>query len=320
MRDYSFVLNNINTTKKIYIAYSGGLDSSVLLDIIYKLSIKNSLSVEAIHINHNINKESEIWEDHCKAVCNSINVPLKIISTQIFAKGGGIESAARNKRYEIFANILENSEQILTAHHQDDAAETILLRLFRGTGIDGLIGPAGIRDLGKGYLIRPLLSLSKKHLKSYANENGISYIEDKTNFSDDQDRNYIRNKILPLANERWVEPSSRISKTSNLIKNKLDIFRDLFKSNYSEFLLGEIDLRKLKSLEREVIKEILRFSIKEKNIAMPSQKVMEEILKTFIDSNPGPKSIVRWKRSDGDQVGGSITYYNKIISIQEMDK
>jgi tRNA(Ile)-lysidine synthase len=205
----------------------------------------------------------------------------------------------------------------LTAHHQDDTAETILLRLFRGTGIDGLIGPTEIRELGKGNLIRPLLSLSKKHLKSYASENGISYIEDKTNFSDDQDRNYIRNKILPLVNERWVEPSSRISKTSNLIKNKLDIYKDLFKSNYSEFLLGEIDLKKLRSLEREVIKEILRFSIKEKNIAMPSQKVMEEILKTFIDSNPGPKSIVSWTRSDGEQVGGSITYYNKIISIQK---
>ena len=317
MRDYSFVLNNINPTEKIYIAYSGGLDSSVLLDIFYKLSIKNSLLIEAIHVNHNINKESEIWEDHCKAACNSINIPLKIISTQILAKGGGIESAARNKRYEIFTNILEDSEQILTAHHQDDTAETILLRLFRGTGIDGLIGPAETRELGKGHLIRPLLSLSKKHLQSYADKNGISYIEDKTNFSDDQDRNYIRNKILPLANERWVEPSSRISKTSNLIKNKLDIYKDLFKSNYSEFLLGEIDLKKLKSLEREVIKEILRFSIKEKNIAMPSQKVMEEILKTFIDSNPGPRSIVSWTRSDGEQVGGSITYYNKMISIQE---
>jgi tRNA(Ile)-lysidine synthase len=317
MRDYSFVLKNINPTEKIYIAYSGGLDSSVLLDIFYKLSKKNSLLVEAIHVNHNINKESEIWEDHCKAVCNSINIPIKIISTQIVAGGGGIESAARNKRYEIFKNILEDSEQILTAHHQDDTAETLLLRLFRGTGIDGLIGPAEIRELGKGNLIRPLLSLSKKHLKSYADENGISYIEDKTNFSDDQDRNYIRNKILPLANDRWVEPSSRVSKTSNLIKNKLDIYKDLFKSNYSEFLLGEIDLKKLRSLEREVIKEILRFSIKKKNIAMPSQKVMEEILKTFIDSNPGPKSIVSWTRSDGEQVGGSITYYNKIISIQK---
>jgi tRNA(Ile)-lysidine synthase len=317
MRDYSFVLKNINPTEKIYIAYSGGLDSSVLLDIFYKLSKKNSLLVEAIHVNHNINKESEIWEDHCKAVCNSINIPIKIISTRIVAGGGGIESAARNKRYEIFKNTLEDSEQILTAHHQDDTAETLLLRLFRGTGIDGLIGPAEIRELGKGNLIRPLLSLSKKHLKSYADENGISYIEDKTNFSDDQDRNYIRNKILPLANDRWVEPSSRVSKTSNLIKNKLDIYKDLFKSNYSEFLLGEIDLKKLKSLDREVIKEILRFSIKEKNIAMPSQKVMEEILKTFIDSNPGPKSIVSWKRSDAEQVGGSITYYNKIISIQE---
>ena len=67
MRDYSFVLNKINPTEKIYIAYSGGLDSSVLLDIFYKLSIKNSLLIEAIHVNHNINKESKIWEDHCMA-------------------------------------------------------------------------------------------------------------------------------------------------------------------------------------------------------------------------------------------------------------
>ena len=118
-------------------------------------------------MNHNINKESEIWEDHCKAVCNSINIPIKTISTKIVAEGGGMESAAEIK-YGIFTNILQDSEQILTAHHQDDIAETILLRLFRGTGIDGLTGPAEIRELGKGHLIRPLLSLSKKHLKSYA--------------------------------------------------------------------------------------------------------------------------------------------------------
>ena len=178
-----------------------------------------------------------------------------------------------------------------------------------------LIGCTGF--LGKCILYKLLKHSELNICLIIRNKNGISYIEDKTNFSDDQDRNYIRNKILPLANERWVEPSSRISKTSNLIKNKLDIYKDLFKSNYSEFLLGEIDLKKLKSLEREVIKEILRFSIKEKNIAMPSQKVMEEILKTFIDSNPGPRSIVSWTRSDGEQVGGSITYYNKMISIQE---
>ena len=317
MKDFSFALNGLDIRKKIFIAYSGGIDSTVLLHIFHSLSIERKLSLEAIHINHNLNDKSDDWAKHCKVECKKLGIPLKIVSTEINKDGGGLESAARKERYKIFSNFLKDSEQILTAHHKDDVTETIMLRLFRGTGIDGLAGLSEKRELANGFLIRPLLLLSKEQIKDHAKTYKLNFIEDCSNFKDEQDRNFIRNKLLPIIDTRWNEASTRISNASQITKSKLKIYNSLFRSRYHHLLSGDLNLKELRSHDKEIIKEIIRFRLKESNIAVPSQKVMNEILKTFIDSNPGPKSIVQWKRSDGDQVGGLIIYKNKSILIQE---
>ena len=205
----------------------------------------------------------------------------------------------------------------MTAHHQDDVAETVLLRLFRGTGIDGIRGLQEKRVLGKGFLIRPFLSYSKADLQAYASSNSLEFVEDTSNFTNDQDRNFIRNKVLPLVNDRWNKVANRLSSTSNSIDVKLKIFNELFHSTYGNLISESISIESLKSVEREIAIEIIRSSIKKNDIAMPSKKIIEEILKTFLQSRPGPKSIVSWSRSDNDQPGGYITYKNKTIHIHK---
>ena len=196
-----------------------------------------------------------------------------------------------------------------------DVAETFLLRLFRGTGIDGLESLNIKRGVGDGYLVRPLINLSKEEIMMYLRENNISYINDESNDGQEQDRNYIRNNIIPSIEQRWVKASSRISNTSEFIKIKNQSYEILFEEKFNHLINKKIKVKDLKEIDEPFVMDIIRHSIRKQNIAMPSKKVIEEIIKTFIQSNPGPKSLVSWTRADNDQVGGEICYKDGCIII-----
>jgi tRNA(Ile)-lysidine synthase len=229
--------------------------------------------------------------------------------------GDGLESAARKARYKIFTNYLKKDEQILLGHHSDDVAETFLLRLFRGTGLDGLESLSVKRKVGEGYLIRPLINLPKENILIFLKDHRISFIKDESNFKEDQDRNYLRNNIIPSIEDRWAKVSSRISATSNFIKIRNNSYEMLFEEKYHHLIGNKIKVKELKKIQKSFLVDIVRLSIKRENIAMPSKKVIEEIIKTFIQSNPGPKSEVSWTRSDKEQSGGKIFYKDKCILI-----
>ncbi len=305
-------------SKKTYVAFSGGPDSTALLDIINKLSIQHKFPLIAFHINHKISKNSKEWEKHCKKFCEERNIKFQSKEVTIKQLNDGLESAARKARYKIFNKIVKKDEQLLMGHHSDDVAETILLRLFRGTGPDGLEGPPKKRKIGEGVLLRPFLALTKKAIYEYLELNNINYIQDETNFESNQDRNYIRNNILPLVNERWIDSQKRIAQTSRLIREKREIFDYMFYKDFNNLISSKISVKKLKMLNNEVVKEILRASIKNEGIALPSLKVMNEIIKTFIKSSPGKKSVVRWSRADKDQEAGMIEFSEGHIIIRKI--
>ena len=107
MLNQDLIIKNVNLENKIYVAYSGGPDSTALLHLLAKMNIDHQLEVRAIHVNHNLSKESKAWENHCKKICSILNIDLITESVQIVSDGGGIESASRKARYEIFENLLE---------------------------------------------------------------------------------------------------------------------------------------------------------------------------------------------------------------------
>ena len=303
---------HLDLSKKIYVGFSGGPDSSALL---YLLHINNIPNVEAIHINHNISDNSSKWEEHCRKITDKLGVKCHIESVDIKVDGDGLESAARKARYKIFTNYLKKDEQILLGHHSDDVAETFLLRLFRGTGLDGLESLSVKRKVGEGYLVRPLINLPKENILIFLKDHRISFIKDESNFKEDQDRNYLRNNIIPSIEDRWAKVSSRISATSNFIKIRNNSYEMLFEEKYHHLIGNKIKVKELKKIQKSFLVDIVRLSIKRENIAMPSKKIIEEIIKTFIQSNPGPKSEVSWTRSDKEQSGGKIFYKDKCIVI-----
>jgi tRNA(Ile)-lysidine synthase len=319
--DLEVISNFINKKNCVYVAFSGGVDSTALLYACSLLKKNGELdNLKAIHINHNLSVNAQIWENHCKKICKKLDIELIIENIIIKTNKDGLEAAARKGRYDIFSKIIKTDEQLLLAHHADDVAETILFRLFRGTGFDGLQGPKPKRKIGEGNLIRPLLKFSKIDLLDFIKKNKVSYIEDESNKESNQDRNYIRNTIMPLVNKRWKDSEKRIQLTSEIVQEKQEIFNNLFAEKFSKVIINNlIPIKELKGLKENEAKELLRYLIKINNIAMPSKKVLDEIMKTFYKSNPSKLAIVKWSRSDKEQKGGVISFEQDFIEIDGIE-
>ncbi|MDG1713502.1 MAG: tRNA lysidine(34) synthetase TilS, partial [Woeseiaceae bacterium] len=175
----SISLGNSQATRYV-VAYSGGMDSTALL---YALSrIESNIPIIAIHINHGINKDSDIWENHCRE--NALSYGVKFESFKIdlnYKSNKESEAVLRESRYKIFKNFVIKGDWLLTAHHQSDQTETLMLNLFRGSGISGLAAINTSRKFFLGTLVRPLLEISRTYIKEYAVENDLSWLDDPSN-------------------------------------------------------------------------------------------------------------------------------------------
>lgn len=196
------------------IAFSGGLDSTVLLHILADLATREPLPpMSAIHIHHGLQAAADAWPEHCAQICRAMNVPLQVIRVNV-RSGASVERAARDARYAAFKEILVTDEVLLTAQHRDDQAETLLFRLLRGAGVRGLTAMPEQRTLGKGIMLRPLLNVSRVSLEAYAAEHSLHWVEDPSNGDSQFSRNYLRQNILPLLTARWPQATASISRTA----------------------------------------------------------------------------------------------------------
>lgn len=184
----------------MWIAYSGGLDSTVLLHILSK----NYKNIHAIHINHGLNPHADHWQQHCAAEAKKLDIAftaIKVNAQPVLGKSP--EEVARNARYSAFKNIIAKHDVLLTAHHADDQAETVLYRLLRGTGPKGLGGmQASVVNFGVR-ILRPMLNITRAEILEYAKVQQLSWIEDCSNQNLDFDRNFIRQRVMPLLQQRW---------------------------------------------------------------------------------------------------------------------
>ena len=202
-----------------HVAYSGGMDSHVLLHAMARLrdAGKFTGALMAIHVNHRLNPQADEWAEHCRRVCQALAVELQVYEVDI-AKGRlGPEQAAREARYQVFTDTLKDSPgTILTAHHQDDQVETQLYRMMRGTGIRGLAGIRPQRPLGAGQLVRPLLGATRSALQAYAERKGLFWIEDDSNSDESLDRNYLRHQVVPVLGRRWPAYRTNLARLAGL--------------------------------------------------------------------------------------------------------
>lgn len=197
-----------------HVGFSGGLDSTVLLHLLAELARRERLpDLKAIHVHHGLQAVAEEWPEHCRQVCQALDVPLQMISVSV-EPGASIEQAAREARYAAFSGQLGVDEVLLTGQHRDDQAETMLFRLMRGAGVRGLAAMPESRVLGKGHLVRPLFDCARMELEEYAREHCLNWIEDPSNNDVRFSRNFLRAQVMPLLTSRWPQAVSAMARTA----------------------------------------------------------------------------------------------------------
>ena len=345
-----FIAENklINSGDKLLIALSGGADSVLALSFFDKYRRKYKIQICALHINHSLrDSESDSDEEFCRLFCNNINIEFysEKIDVSAFAKREklSIEEAARNIRYEKLSDYLKisNSNKIVTAHNLDDNTETVLLNLFRGTGLKGLSGIPIKRD----NIIRPLLSISKIEIVKHLNDEKIEFRIDSTNKENDFKRNYLRNEIIPKIKEQINQGvDQNVLKLSQIIRNSNLIINNLVTENISKFITytkSEVKISKeIKIAVPQLIGEVIKLSIEEKfsvNIDYDDfisiQNLFELQVGSKIDLSQNLEAIserehliIKMKETVTNKISevklyfnSEVTISNKIIGCAEVD-
>lgn len=203
------------------VAFSGGPDSTALLHALAGLQ-RDGRRLRALHVDHGLHPDSQDWAASCAALCGELGVPLHTLRVSVDANGQGPEAAAREARYAAFAEILGAGEWLVTAHHREDQAETVLLKLLRGAGPHGLGGMRERRALGRGQLWRPLLDTPRGELEEYAQAAGLQVVEDPANRDSRMARSYLRHEILPRLERHWPHAVSSLVHAARLQRDQAD--------------------------------------------------------------------------------------------------
>lgn len=225
--------------RHLLVAFSGGLDSSVLLHLlVYLRKQLPELQLRAVHVHHGLNAFADEWVAHCQRQCAAWRLPMVVKHVQVDGRRGGIEAAARTARYTAFAATLAADEALLTAQHLDDQCETFLLALKRGSGPAGLSAMAAQAALGNNPLLRPLLGISRSQLEEYARQHQLTWIDDDSNQDPRFDRNFLRLQVLPLLNQRWPHFSAATARSASLCAEQEQLLDELL-SEQLHLLLDE---------------------------------------------------------------------------------
>ncbi|MGN8123978.1 tRNA lysidine(34) synthetase TilS [Pseudomonas sp. 22082] len=239
------------------IAFSGGLDSTVLLHLLANLAKAESLpALSAIHVHHGLQAAADAWPAHCQDVCDELSVPLQVQRVQV-QPGASLERAARDARYAAFSAATQANDVLLTGQHRDDQAETLLFRLLRGAGVRGLSGMPATRALGQGSLVRPLLDITRAELEAYARDHGLRWVEDPSNQDRQFSRNYLRHQVLPLLSGRWPQAYASMARSAAHLREAQGLLDELAQIDLATAKLpAEFEWSGLPSLEFAAIAKL----------------------------------------------------------------
>lgn len=280
--------------RKLIVAYSGGIDSHVLLSGLNQFNQGDApLPLEAIYINHQLHAASSQWGKHCQQVCHNLGIVFQQIDVQAAPEPGeSPEEKARAVRYQALAGGLQPDQWLLTAQHMDDQAETLLLQLLRGSGVDGLSGMPQQRSLGQGQHYRPMLKLTKQQIQDYASEQQLHWIEDPSNQDQGIARNYIRKTVLPVFKQNWPETTFMLDRSAGWLSEAAAMIAEIAEQDLGNCLgkYQSIKINELKKLSYIRQKNLLRYWFHSLKLKRPGidklQLIFEQIIDAREDANP----------------------------------
>lgn len=294
---------NFPDARRWIVAFSGGVDSHVLLHLLATADAGNELV--ALHVNHGLHADADRWQEHCAQVSAGLGV--RFVVERISVKPGtrrGLERAAREARYRVFEALTVEGDLLVQAHHRDDQAETVLLRLLRGAGPVGLSGIPRERTLGRARLARPLLGFSREALLDYARGHALRWIEDPSNRSSKHDRNFLRHELMPLLQDSWPEVDANLARVAQACQEAQSVSDSLAAEDLAERIdidrfghhrLATVGLRQMPGVR---LRNLLRYWLRQIAELTPSRVQLERLCTDLIGAREDASPRLRIGRVD----------------------
>ena len=278
------------------VAFSGGVDSTVLLHALAGTREQHPGEIVAIHIDHGLHPDSGDWAIHCRQFADNLGV--SYISCPVKVDDGlrcGPEAAARQARYAMLQRQVQEGDCVLSAHHEDDQAETLLLNLLRGSGVAGLAGIGAAQKFGRGRLLRPLLGVSGEAIEAYAKRHELDWIDDPTNANIRFDRNFLRQEIVPRLATRWPAVAARLRQSADLASEASGLLKDL--ADIDLAAMGSpprLDIAMLQALSTERQRNLLRRAINLCGLPPAPATRLLQAVRELIPAREDAQPLVNW--------------------------
>ncbi|QDQ28189.1 tRNA lysidine(34) synthetase TilS [Chitinimonas arctica] len=272
----------------VAVGYSGGLDSTVLLQLFHRLRAQQPFALQAFHLHHGLSANADAWLAHCTAGCAGLSLPFTHARADLAATAGdSLEARARAARYAAYAGL--DAERVALGHHRDDQVETVLYRLARGAGVHGAAGMPALRPLGADKLVwRPLLGESRAELLAYAVAHGMRWIEDESNDCTDHDRNYLRHALIPGLVARFPSAPSALARAARHFGEAAGLL-DALAEQDAGGPVERLALAALTPLEEARRRNLLRWFLARHDLR-PDEKqlrlLLDQLLHAREDTNP----------------------------------
>ncbi len=310
-------------TSTVWVGFSGGCDSHVLLHLLSRLRQSQPFDLRAVYVNHGLSPKAAEWGEHCHAVCDALRVDFYYQQVDATPKAGeSPEAAARHARYAAFTEMLQPGDYLCTAHHQDDQAETLLLQLLRGAGPKGLAGMPASSPLGKATQLRPLLGFSQAQLLEYAQQHKLNWIEDESNSDTGFNRNYLRHDVMPALRQRWPSADATIARSAANCAEAAQLLEVLASQDYQSVKSEsstELDVHKLLELDFARQKNLLRYWVRQAGMSLPSEIKLQHIISDVLHAAADKSPCVKWLGAEVRRFDGRVYLMEPMLDFDRAE-
>ncbi|WP_240732298.1 MULTISPECIES: tRNA lysidine(34) synthetase TilS [Dyella] len=283
------------------IGFSGGPDSTALLHALASLPQARARHVRAIHVDHGIHPDSAHWAERARQFCSMLEVPCTVLKVHVQPSGEGLEAAARHARYDAIAQRLSDGEWLVLGHHRDDQAETVLMKLLRGAGPEGLGGMRATRALGNGALWRPLLHTPRAMLREYVARHDLPSIHDPSNDDTRLSRNLLRQQVIPALLTQWPHAIESILHSATLCREATDALKVQWLEAFADIhdaSTQSIDAAAWLALPPGLRHPLLDHWLHERGLRAPTSAQRQQIERQARDAAPGTRPLIHWSGVD----------------------
>ena len=298
-----------NEPHRYVIALSGGLDSTVLAHALAVTRERHRKSLLAVHVDHQLQPDSGRWTDYCRGLAGRLGIEFVAERVSVAGAGsGGLEAAAREARYGALGRHTHAGDWLLSAHHRNDQAETLLLNLMRGSGPAGLAGIGLLASFAGGWLARPLIDVSRGALETYAMAQELRWLDDPSNDDLRFDRNFLRHDVLPALEQRWPGVVERLARSAELAGDAAAMLDELAAIDLQRVggRVEKLEIEGLLQFSDARQRNLLRYAIRRAGLPVPGAARLASVIDTVLRAREDAQPLVTWQGAELRRYRGTL--------------